>query len=224
MGLRPRLDPPQAYGKTAWADRKKVTHARERRLSVTRLGDFLGSQPDSNIELEQFPPSPLTLGEADIRYEVRSPTSAFLVLLNLTDDGRLFQLYPNQFAGKDEDGFAGLLPANTPLNVPDKSSGLKFAATEAGKGHIIAIVTPDPVKFDEAVTDRAITAVSPNEAVKVYLARLSASLHHPANTRSIQTNTATSRWSLVTLPYEIVAPKAKPAVKKAKPAKKKATN
>ena len=89
MGLRPRLDPPQAYGKTAWADRKKVTYARERKLSVARLADFLGSQPDSNIELEQYPQSPLALGEGDIRYEVRSPTSAFLVLLNLTEDGRL---------------------------------------------------------------------------------------------------------------------------------------
>ncbi|MEM8743206.1 MAG: DUF4384 domain-containing protein [Pseudomonadota bacterium] len=215
MGLRPRLDPPQAYGKTAWVDRKKVTYARERKLSVTRLSDFLGSQPNSNIELEQIPPSPLALGDGDIRYEVRSPTSAFLVLLNLTEDGRLFQLYPNQFAGKDEEGFAGLLAANSPLSVPDKTSGVKFAATELGKGHIIAIVTPDPVKFDEAIINRDITAVSPREAINVYLARLSAGLHHPSNTRSVQTNTATSRWSLVTLPYEIVAKKAKPPEKSA---------
>ncbi|MDA7946029.1 MAG: DUF4384 domain-containing protein [Hyphomicrobiaceae bacterium] len=223
MGLRPRLDPPRAFGKAAWVDRKKVTRAREQRLSVNRLADFIGSQPDNNIQVQQFPPSPLTLGETDIRYEVRSPTSAFLVLLNLTEDGRLFQLYPNQHAGKDKDGFAGLLAANAPLSVPDKTSGMKFAATEPGKGHIIAIVTPDPVKFDEAITDRVIPAVSPKEAVKVYLARLSAGLHYPANTRSVQTNTATSRWSVVTLPYEIVAPKKKkPAAKKA--AKKKSAN
>lgn len=215
MGLRPRLDPPAAYGKSVWVDREKVKRGRERRLSVTRLADFLGSQPDGNIEVEQFPPSPLAVGEENIHYEVRSPTSAFLVLLNLTEDGRLFQLYPNQHAGKDADGFAGLLAANTPLSVPAKSSGMKFAATEKGKGHIIAIVTPDPVRFDDAITDRVIPAISPREAIKVYLAQLSAALHYPANTRSIRTNTATSRWSVVTLPYEIVAQKPKAADKSA---------
>ncbi len=215
MGLRPRLDPPDAYGKSVWIDRKKVKRGGERRLSVARLADFLGSQPDSNIEVEQFPPSPLAVGEENIRYEVRSPTSAFLVLLNLTDDGRLFQIYPNQHAGKDADGYGGLLAANTPLSVPAESSGMKFAATETGKGHIIAIVTPDPIRFDEAITDRVIPAISPNEAIKIYLARLSAALHYPANTRSIQTNTATSRWSVVMLPYEIMARKPKAADKRA---------
>ena len=207
MGLRPRLDPHHAYGKAAWVDRKRVTRARELRLSVSRLKDFLGTQQSKSIEIEQFPPSPVTLGEADIRYEVRSPASAFLILLNLTDDGRLFQLYPSQFGGKDEEGFGGLIEANSPLSVPTKSSGVKFAATEPGKGHIIAIVTSDPVRFDEAIADRAISAVSRREAIKVYLARLSAGLHYPTNTRSVQANTAMSSWSIAMLPYEIVVPK-----------------
>ena len=214
MGLRPRLDPPQAFGRTAWVDRKRVTHARQRHLSVSRVMDFLGTTRESNIEIKQFPPSPVAQGTEDIHYQITSPTSAFLVLLNLTQDGRIFQLYPNQFAGKDEDGYGGLLAADTPLRVPATDSGLKLTATEEGKGHIIAVVTPDPVKFDEAVADRVIASVSPNEAMSVYLARLAAGLHHPMNTESLQTNTSMSRWSAVAMPYEIVSKKMKPTAAK----------
>ncbi len=215
MGLRPRLDPPRAFGKTAWVDRKRVTRARERHLSVSRVMDFLGTTRESNIKIEQLPPSPVPQGTDDIRYQIVSPTSAFLVLLNLTQEGKIFQLYPNQFAGKDEDGYGGLLAADTPLRVPAAESGVKLTATEPGKGHIIAVVTPDPVKFDEAVTDRVITSVSRNEAMSVYLARLAAGLHHPMNTESLQTNTSMSRWSVVAMPYEIVSKKVKPAAAKA---------
>ena len=71
--------------------------------------------------------------------------------------------------------------------VPEESYGVKFSATVPAKGHIIAVVTPDPVKFDISVTGRIIVSVSPGEALGVYLARLSAALNHPLNTGSVQT-------------------------------------
>ncbi|MEE8178010.1 MAG: hypothetical protein V3T65_08460, partial [Acidobacteriota bacterium] len=129
MGLRPRLDPPGAYGKSAWVDRKKVTRARERRLTISRLADFLGEQREGNIEITQTPPSPLQVGAGDIRYEVLSPSSGYLVLMNLTERGELFQLYPNQYSGSGKEGLAGSLQADTPLVVPEESYGVKFSAT-----------------------------------------------------------------------------------------------
>jgi hypothetical protein len=77
-------------------------------------------------------------------------------------------------------------------------------ATVPAKGHIIAVVTLDPVKFDSSVTGRTIASVSPDEALSVYLARLSAALNQPLYTNSSQTNTGTARWSVKTLPYEIL--------------------
>jgi len=204
MGLRPRLDPPGAYGVSAWVDRKKVTRARERRLTISRLTDFLGEQRESNIEIKQSPSSPLYVGARDIRYEVISPSSGYLILMNLTDKGELFQLYPNQFSGSGNEGLAGTIQANTPLVVPEESYDIKLSATVPAKGHIIAVVTPDPVKFDRSVTGRTIASISPDEALGVYLARLSAALNHPLYTDSSQTNTGTARWSVKTLPYEIL--------------------
>jgi len=200
QGLRPRLDPPGAFAKAAWVDRKKVTRARERRLSVTRLTDFLGpigAQTQSEVEIKQMPPSPLRVGAAGIRYQLLSPASGYLVLLNLTERGELFQLYPNQYAGGEKDGSGGQLKANVPLFVPEESDGVQLSATVPGKGHIVAVVTPDPVKFPISVTGRNISVVSANEAIPVYLARLAAALHSPLNTGS-------ARWSVVTLPYEIL--------------------
>lgn len=204
MGLRPRLDPPAAYGKVAWLDRKKVTRARERRLTLSRLTDFLGERSEGNIEIRQNPPSPLKVGAGDIRFEMVSSAPGYLVLLNLTEGGELFQLYPNQYSGSDENGFAGPLQANAPLVVPEESYGVKFSATVPAKGHIIAVVTPDPVTFDDSVTDRTIASVSPDEAMPVYLARLSAALNRPINTHSVQANTGTARWSITAQPYEIL--------------------
>jgi hypothetical protein len=204
MGLRPRLDPPGAYGRSVWVDRKKVTRSRERRLTITRLADFLGEQIEGEIEIKQSPASPLHVGALDIRYEVVSPSSGYLILMNLTDEGELFQLYPNQYSARDENGLAGKLEANTPLIVPKESHGVVLSATVPAKGHVIAVVTPDPVKFDLSVTDRTIALVSSDEAFSVYLAGLSAALNHPLNTRSVQTNTGSAQWSVKTLSYEIL--------------------
>lgn len=203
-GLLPRLNPPDAFGRAAWVDRKKVTRARERRLSVARLADFLGEQTQTDFELKQIPPSPLRVGVSGIRYRVLSPSPGFFVLLNLTAGGKLFQLYPNQYAGKNEDGFGGRLIANVPVLVPEDSYGVQLSATVPEKGHIVAVVTADPVKFDASVSDRTIAAVSAREAIPVYLARLAAALHAPLSSGESKPNEGPVRWSVVTLPYEIL--------------------
>ncbi len=205
MGLQPRLDPAEAFGRTAWVDRKKVTRARERRLSITRLADFLGARARNEFELKQIPASPLKVGVSDIRYQVLSATGGYLVLLNLTMGGELFQLYPNQYAGRDENGFGGPLKANVPLLVPEDSYGVLLSATVPEKGYIVAILTGDPVRFDASVVDRTIASVSAGEAIPVYLAGLAAALHAPVNPGSSKSNAGPIRWSVVTLPYEILS-------------------
>ena len=195
-GLKPQLRPVRAYGRSAWIDRSKVSRGKERRLTLTRLTDFLGAREESVVSLKQDPPSPLKVGSGNIHYEVVSNSAGHLILLNLTDRGALFQLYPNQYAGQDENGFAGKLEAKTPLIVPEKSYGISFSATVPAKGHIIAVLAPGPVKFDASVNARTISSVSHGEAIRVYLAELAAALSNsPVHS---------ARWSVVTLPYEIL--------------------
>jgi hypothetical protein len=195
-GNKPRLRPAGAYGRNAWIDRKKVSRRKERHLTLTRLADFLGVPEKGDLSIKQDPPSPLKVGTDNIHYEVRSASSGHLILLNLTDRGELFQLYPNQYAGQDDEGFAGRLEANTALKVPEDSYGISFSATVPAKGHIIAVMTPGPVKFDASVNARTISSVSQREAIRVYLAELAAALSN--STPNL------AHWSVVTLPYEIL--------------------
>lgn len=204
MGLRPRLDPPRAYGEAAWVNRSEVSYSKERQLSIERLLDFIEGQGKTPVKIIQSPMSPVHVGAKDIRYYVTSFTSSYVVLLNLTEDGELFQLYPNQYSGNGESTTARLIQANTALEVPDESHGVTLNATMPAKGHVIAIVTPDPVRFDNSVTDREISSVSRDEAIDFYLARLSAALHQPINGTSVEADTETARWSVQVLPYEIL--------------------
>jgi len=204
LGKKPRLRPAGAYGRTAWIDRKKVSLSKERRLTLTRLADFLGVPNKGDLSIKQDPPSPIKVGTDNIHYEVRSASSGHLVLLNLTERGELFQLYPNQYAGQDDNGFAGKLEANMALKVPEDSYGISFSATVPAKGHIIAVMAPGLVKFDESVNARTISSVSQREAIRVYLAELTAALNASAGSDSLPASSQMLRWSIMTLPYEIL--------------------
>jgi len=203
-GKKPRLRPAGAYGRTAWIDRSKVSRRKERRLTLTRLADFLGVPENSDLSIKQDPPSPIKVGTDNIHYEVLSASSGHLVLLNLTDQGELFQLYPNQYAGQDDKGFPGKLEANTALKVPEDSYGISFSATVPAKGHIIAVMAPGPVKFDASVNARTISSVSQREAIRVYLAELTAALNASTGSVSLPASSNIVGWSIMTLPYEIV--------------------
>jgi hypothetical protein len=203
-GQKPFLRPSRAYGRTAWVDRSKVSRRKERRLTLSRLTDFLGVPDESGISIKQDPPSPLKVGAGNIRYEVLSPSAGHLILLNLTDRGELFQLYPNQYAGQDKNGFAGKLEANTPLRVPEESYGVSFSATVPAKGHIIAVLAPGPVRFDASVNARTISSVSPREAIRVYLAELAAALNKSVRPDNVSAASPPGGWSIMTLPYEIL--------------------
>lgn len=204
MGLKPRLDPPTAFGRSAWVDRKRVSHRQERQLTYNRLLDFLAGYKPGKLEIAQTPPSPVRVGEKNIRYEVTTHEPGYVVLLNLTDDGALFQLYPNQYTGTQEQLRLSMVRAGTPLLIPDTSYGVTLSATEQGKGHIVAIMTPNAVRFDKSVTDRTISSVSRDEAIDHYLARLSAALNQPVNQPIPGADTASARWHVRSLPYEVL--------------------
>lgn len=204
MGLRPRLDPVHAYAGSAWVDRKKVTHRRERQLSFERLKDFLVGYEDAKLEIVQTPASPIHVGATGIGYEVTTEEPGYVILLNLTEKGELFQLYPNQFSGVQEKARLHLVKANTPLVVPEKSYGITLSATETGKGHIVALMTPDPVRFSPSVTDRVIASVSSDEAIRDYLSQLSAALYRPIGHTATDRDTGTARWHVKSLPYEVL--------------------
>ncbi len=200
MGLTPRLDPARAHGGVALRKARK----RSRKLTIGVLTDFLVKGSSNQTVIEQIPPSPVRVGDKDIRFRVTSQQDGLLVLLNLTDAGQLVQLYPNQFSGIDKMVRSGRVSANSALTVPDSDYGLQLTATDPGKGHVVAILTRDPVDFGENITARSIGNIPRTEALGSYLPELAAALASPLHAGKVDINTGSATWSVTTRRYEIL--------------------
>lgn len=199
-GPTPCLEPSRALGQVALLVKKRSY----RRLSLARLRDVLVKDNAYSVKIEQLPPSPLHVGQKDIRFRVTSPHDGTLVLLNLTEKGQLVQLYPNQYAREVANGPPGRVQANEPVTVPESSYGLSLNATDPVNGHIIAIVTRDPVDFGRNVMARNIGDIPRSEAISDYLPKMAAALTAPLGSGPADRRKAFADWSVATLRYEIL--------------------
>ncbi|MEC9368486.1 MAG: DUF4384 domain-containing protein [Pseudomonadota bacterium] len=206
MGLTPKLDPAGAHAASALGKEKAAIapDAPPAKLDIGQVTDFLAKGNVHGVVVELHPPSPVHVGTRDIRFRVTSPHEGYLILLDLSDDGKLVQLYPNQFSRKYETANTGRLLAGSPLSVPDDYYGLKFNATAPSSGYIVAIVTRDQVDFGKEVKTRSIEVIPRQEAVESFLPKLAAALGTPLHANDAAKNTEFASWSVATLRYEIV--------------------
>ena len=199
MGLTPRLEPASAFGHQAYVEGKKPVD--EHKLSIDTVKDYLTKGNKADVVLTQTPPSPVHVGDKDIRFHIASKHDGYLILLDLSDDGQLTQLFPNQFSRrKNADGE---VRANAELMIPDDYYGLRFNATSATSGQIIAIVARHKVDWEEAVGTRAIEVIPRQEAVTSFLPQIAAALGNPVANADPDDNTEPTDWSVATLRYEI---------------------
>jgi hypothetical protein len=87
--------------------------------------------------------------------------------------------------------------------VPDDYYGLRFNATSATSGEIIAIVARHKVDWQRAVGTRAIEVIPRQEAVTTFLPQIAAALGNPLADADPNDNTTAPDWSVATLRYEI---------------------
>lgn len=204
MGLTPRLEPASAFGreviKTA-AKTVKITGTGKVKLTPDLVSDFLTKGNVKGVKIEQYPPSPVIVGTKDVRFRIVSPHDGYLILLNLSDDGELVQLYPNQFSRKQDR--LGRIRAQAPLTVPDDYYGIKFNASAPSTGRILALVSRQKVKLPKGVTTRSIEVIPRKLAVNKYLPELAAALSKPIDTDIANENIEPVDWSVATMKYEI---------------------
>lgn len=200
MGLTPRLDPLSANGEAVVAEKGEAKKAEK--ITSDTVTDFLAKGNTLGVSLAVKPEGPITVGMKDIRFQVASPHDGFLILLNLTDEGELIQLYPNQFSRKRDS--EGRIRAGAPLMVPDSYYGISFDATSPSSGQIVAVVAKRKVDWDKAVGTRAIAVIPREEAVQTFLPQIAAALNEPAATSSPEDNTEAMEWSVASLRYQIM--------------------
>src|SRR4051794_10925665 len=122
-----------------------------------KVMDILGASLSDDVRLEQSPASPVKLGTADIRFRVTSGHDGFLVLLSVSDEGEVVQLFPNAISDKHAKN--GRIAAGRTITVPDPSYGMRFDATSVTKGTVLALVAVDPLKLSRKFITRQIQVI-----------------------------------------------------------------
>lgn len=196
LGMTPTLGPATAANASPHADGGKNGP-----LTPDLVLDCFAAGEDGSVSIVQTPPSPVRIGTRDIRFTVASEVGGNLVLLDVSDSGRLVQLFPNRFTR--ERSRAGVIVAGQPITVPDRYYGISFNADEASRGMLIALVTHEPIDLPEQVTTRGLDIIPREVATGSYLAAIAEALGTPLDTEAT-TPTRRLGWSVATLPYEII--------------------
>ncbi|CAM5772951.1 peptidase C14 [Labrys miyagiensis] len=202
MGLTPLLTGEGAALKVAATQTGSAEPLNQGRPTADKILDVLGARLSDNVRVEQIPPSPVKLGTHDMKFRVTSAQDGFLILLSVSDDGEVVQLFPNAVAaahGKD-----GRIRAGSPIMVPDPSYGIRFDATSVTKGTVLALVAIDPLKLSKGFVTRQIQVIPTDEVNTSVLPELAESLATPANADSVKANAKAVGRSVATLRYEIV--------------------
>jgi hypothetical protein len=171
------------------------------KVTPDKILDILGASLATDVILEQIPHSPVPLGTKNIRFRVTSPRDGYLVLLSVSDEGEVVQLFPNSFSEKHAKD--GRIRAGSTVTIPDPSYGMRFDATSVTKGTVLALVAVDPLKLSKSFLTRKIEVIPQEEVNSKVLPELAQSLATPASAGSIEVNVKAVGRSVATLPYEI---------------------
>lgn len=202
MGLTPLLSGEGAALEIAADKAGAAEPLNKGKPTADKILDALGAKLSSDVRVEQIPPSPVKLGTKDMKFRVTSGQDGFLILLSVSDDGEVVQLFPNANAaahGKD-----GRIRAGSPIMVPDPSYGIRFDATSVTSGTVLALVVVDPLKLSKGFVTRQIQVIPADEVNNSVLPELAAGLATPANADSVNANAKAVGRSVATLRYEIV--------------------
>lgn len=195
--------------KTALADATETAEAsvpkdgalNKGKVTPEKIMDMLGASLVDDVKIEQIPPSPIKLGTKNIRFRVTSPKDGFLILLSVSDEGEVVQLFPTEHSSKNNKD--GKILANSPITVPDKSYGIRFDATSVTSGTVMALVAVDPLKLSREFVSRKIEVIPQDTVNDKVLPELAESLATPAAKETPTENTKPVGRGVATVRYEI---------------------
>ena len=161
----------------------------------------LGHDNAAGVRLEILPSRRVRLGE-EITFRVHSERSGHLMIVYVSADGDVRQLFPNKWS--ERAGAGARIAAGRTVEIPNPYYGFALTATEpVGQEILYAIVTEDPVSLDDLVSsDRGFEIVP--DAPRWLLA-IGERLDDPLTlTKETGPYTRMRRWSYARVDYEIV--------------------
>jgi hypothetical protein len=139
------------------------------------------------------------------QFKVTTQKPGFLVLFDITPDGKMTQIYPNARSLSTPTGGrakSNFIEANRPVLVPNPANpyeGFEFQTEPPfGEGLLLAILSADPLK--SVSTPDAPKTMNKDEAL-AYFAGLTADLNRDLEVSGVEKS---RDWSFATQPYRIV--------------------
>ncbi len=161
-----------------------------------KMTALLSHNNDFSLTATILPGAALKLGDV-IHFRVVSGEAGKVAVFDLTPDGDLTQIFPNQKTGRD-----GRIRANAPLTMPDAYWGINFRATKpAGPGTLLVLVTEDGIDLDKA-TGGALD-FKPIKETSRLLEVVGAELDKPVVSPKPDVPTRAARWAFVKVPYSV---------------------
>jgi hypothetical protein len=137
-------------------------------------------------------------------FEIKAEASGRLVVIDVDAEGKVTQLFPNEFVGTDD---ASLIRRGQQITLPGPGYGFDwFRAIEpVGKSKLVALVVPKdfPVKKTVGTDARLARGFQPERTVADYLMNLSTQVSDVMKQRSGGVASA-DHWAIHILDYEIV--------------------
>ena len=199
FGMTPELETPDKWrglDLLAWRPKGGTSAgAAPAQPNNTEPSEVIGSGnvPPPQVAISGGPV--IRVGET-IRVGVQSKFKGYVIVLDISDNGQVAQLFPSKVCTKP----TREVRVDAPLIMPDPTYGCVFRASDPGKGRIVAIVTEDNVPIEDLLNQsKASVAVKDGAA---YLAKLSAALN--STWRKDVSNRAV-RWSMSAVGYDISA-------------------
>ena len=160
-------------------------------------GGALAHDNEAGLRIEIRPSPRVRIGES-VTYRVRSTRPGHLLIVDVSADETVTQLFPNRFS--ERTGESAAIGAGRVVEIPNAYYGFRLvAAPPLGRGNVFAIVTEDPVSLDDLLDPNR--DLRPVANARDWLLALGERLRRPwmgeAGTRE-------GRWSAARLVYEIV--------------------
>ena len=151
----------------------------------------------AGVKLEILPSNRIRVGES-VTYRVRSGKAGRLLIVDLSVDATVTQLFPNQYS--DLAGVDNKIEDRGVIEIPNAYYGFSLEASPpTGKGKVFAIVTEDAISLKDLLSINR--DLSPVANGKDWLLALGERLRQPWLGES---GTREPRWSATQIEYEII--------------------
>jgi hypothetical protein len=156
----------------------------------------LTHQNDFSLAVKVLPGDRIKLHD-EVRVSVRSAEPGALVIIDRDADGRLHQLFPNQFSERSYKG--GLIHADVDIMIPDQ--GFRITADDAGSSELLVLVAEPDVDLKGIVGQEL--QLQPIAEPKDFLGRLATKLLAPKLSADPNVPNRAYRWAFATASYTI---------------------